>query len=173
MMWAQEWNSACRMSGRRVCLSYWILPTIMDMFLSTATPNGLGHDYWLVVVCDAPPSYLLPAIIDRYVCFSANTRLSAPEQKDVTTNNLGLAVSNTALCIDVAKRHLRQSQYNCTNWPFRVLRSSLSKIATCKRAHGRTIKSLQPTLYGFSAVILKADRYAHPGTRYMNRPSKV
>jgi Ran GTPase-activating protein (RanGAP) involved in mRNA processing and transport len=36
----------------------------------------------------------------------------------------------------------------------------LRKIATCKRAHGRTIKSLQPTAYGFSAVILKADKYS-------------
>jgi hypothetical protein len=97
-------------------------------------PQGrMGHD------CDAPHSSLLPIIIDRYVCFSANTRLSAPKQKNVTTNNLGLAVSNAALCNNnVTKRHPRKSQYGCPKSPFKVLRSSLSKIATCKRTKGLT-----------------------------------
>jgi hypothetical protein len=57
-----------------------------------------SYGYWLAVDSDAPHSSLLPAIIDRYVCFSANTRLSAPKQKDVTTNSLGPTVSNTANC---------------------------------------------------------------------------
>jgi hypothetical protein len=159
-MCVQKRNSRCRgrTSARGGCLSNRILPA--DSYCCH-WPTTLRMKWtWLVVQVGTPCFSILRFLsvasdFNRHACFSANTRRrskTTPPQKTSASRS-----SNIAICCVTITRHQRKSQSHRQVSKF--VAQARQKIATCNPSHGGgTIKSLQPSPDGLSAVILKADR---------------
>jgi hypothetical protein len=144
----------CRNSARRSCLSNRILPTLL--LPSTTTPNDEVDLASRAFLHSLASDYRM--LLGEHAAFGALLRTTSASHLAallyaMSRYHLSHPLSHNAMC---PNSHLKVS-------PLKLVRDRYAQ--RCNRTkgpnhQGRTIKSLQPTPDGLSAVILKADRYS-------------